>query len=88
MRTRALDRLDSKLVNGVLTVNSQEHRSQLQNREAAMTRMRDLLREATAPPPKKRRATKPSKGAVESRISSKKLRSKTKQQRRPPDPDQ
>lgn len=85
MRTRALERLASRLTNGVLTISAQENRSQLANREAALTRMRDVLREATAPPPKKRRPTKPSRSAVESRISSKKLRAKTKQDRRRPD---
>lgn len=85
MRTRALERLASRLVDGVLTVAAQENRSQLANREAALRRMRDLLREATAPPPKKRRPTKPSRGAVEARITEKKQRGQTKKQRRPPD---
>lgn len=85
MRARALERLASRLTNGVLTISAQENRSQLANREAALARMRDVLREATAPPPKKRRPTKPSRSAVESRISSKKLRAKTKQDRKRPD---
>ena len=85
MRARALDRLSGRLVEGVLTVAAQENRSQLANREAALRRMRDLLREATAPPPKKRRPTKPSRGAVEARITEKKQRAQTKKQRRPPD---
>ena len=51
LRARALERLAGRLVDGVLTVAASEHRSQLQNREAAALRLAQLLREATAPPP-------------------------------------
>src|SRR4051794_8552785 len=49
-RTRALDRLAGRLVDGVITVAAEEHRSQLRNRQAARERLAELLREATAPP--------------------------------------
>src|SRR3954452_13968428 len=62
-RARALERLGSRLTDGVLTVAASEHRSQLRNREAALARLAALLREAIAPPPKARRPTKPSRGA-------------------------
>ena len=50
-RSRALDRLAGRLVDGVLTVSAQEERSQLRNREAARERLAQVLSEAVAPPP-------------------------------------
>ncbi|MDT7580399.1 MAG: ribosome-associated protein [Pseudonocardiales bacterium] len=86
LQARALDRLAPRLVDGVLTVTASEHRSQLRNREAAEARLVATLAEAIAPPPRARRKTKPSKGAVERRIAGKKRRSETKRLRRA-DPD-
>ena len=48
LRARALRALAPRLVDGVLTVAASEHRSQLQNREAAEQRLAQLLREAVA----------------------------------------
>lgn len=84
-RTRALARLAGRLVDGVLTVTASERRSQLQNRMAARERLAEALREAIAPPPRKRRPTKPSRGAVERRIAAKRRRSETKRLRRSDD---
>jgi ribosome-associated protein len=81
-RTRALQRLADRLVDGVLTVASQEERSQLRNREIARERLQEILAKAIAPPPRKRRPTKPSRRAVERRIAAKKRRGRTKQLRR------
>lgn len=81
-RSRATDRLAGRLVDGVVTVAASEHRSQLQNREAAERRLAQLLLEATAPPPKPRRATKPTKGSKERRLEGKRQRSEVKRQRR------
>ena len=86
LKARALERLATRLVEGVLTVTASERRSQLQNREAARERLASVLREALAPPPKKRRATRPSRGSVEQRISEKKRRGEVKRLRRG-DPD-
>lgn len=85
LKARALERLASRLVDGVITVTASEHRSQLRNREAARGRLAALLREAVAPPPKRRRPTKPSKGAVERRLAAKKHRSDLKRLRRTED---
>jgi ribosome-associated protein len=85
LRARALERLAGRLVDGVLTVAASEFRAQLANREAARERLAALLRQATAPPPPARRATKPSRGARERRLDSKKRRSATKQTRKRPD---
>ncbi len=81
-RTRALQRLSDRLVDGVLTVAVQEERSQLRNREIARERLQELLAKAIAPPPRKRRPTKPSKRAVDRRIAAKKRRGRTKELRR------
>ena len=78
---RALERLAGRLVDGVLTVAASEHRSQLQNREAAEQRLAQLLREAVAPPPAPRRATRPTKGSKERRLEGKRQRSALKRSR-------
>ena len=80
-KARALERLASRLVNGVVTVRSSEHRSQWRNRETAAVRLAALLAEATAPPPKPRRATKIPRGINERRLREKKQRSETKKTR-------
>lgn len=85
LRNRALSRLSSRLVDGVVTVVASEHRSQLRNREAAAARMAELLREAVAPPAAPRRATRPTRAAVERRLADKRRRSERKRQRRPSD---
>ncbi len=82
LRDRAVERLGSRLVQGVLTVVASEHRSQLRNREAAAARLAGIVAGAIAPPPRVRRATRPSRGAVERRITDKKRRSQTKRNRR------
>ncbi|QEU93536.1 alternative ribosome rescue aminoacyl-tRNA hydrolase ArfB [Streptomyces kanamyceticus] len=80
-KARALERLASRLVDGVVSVRASEHRSQWRNREMAATRLASLLAEATAPPPKPRRATKIPRGINERRLRNKKQRSDTKRGR-------
>jgi ribosome-associated protein len=70
-----------RLVNGVLTVRAEEHRSQLRNREAAKLRLAALLVEATAPPPKTRRPTKPSRRVQARRLENKRRRGEVKRGR-------
>lgn len=82
LRTRMLDRLATRLVNGVLTIAASEQRAQLQNRAAARERLASLLRDAAAAPGPDRRATKPSRGAKERRIAAKKRRGVIKRNRR------
>lgn len=86
LRSRALERLRSRLVGGVITISASEYRSQLANRQAARERLVDMLNEAVAPPPPKRRATKPTKGSQRRRLERKKRRSDTKKFRRRGDP--
>jgi ribosome-associated protein len=84
-RARALERLGDRLVDGVLTVTASEERSQLRNREIARERLAAVLAEAIAPPPRKRRPTRPTRAAVERRLADKKRRSRVKRLRRPDD---
>lgn len=84
-RSRALERLGDRLVDGVLTVTASEHRSQLKNREAALERMATILAPAIAPPPRKRRPTRPSRRSVERRLAEKRRRAQTKRLRRTED---
>lgn len=86
-RSRALERLADRLVDGVLVVVASGERSQLLNRRAARERMAAILASAVAPPPRRRRPTKPGKGAVERRITRKKQRGRTKRLRERPSED-
>jgi ribosome-associated protein len=54
---------------GVLLIDSREHRTQAQNREAARARLVALLQHA-AVRPKRRRAAKPKKAAKEQRLDT------------------
>jgi ribosome-associated protein len=80
---RAAERLGTTTV----TVVASEHRSQLQNRQAAAARLAALLREAVAPPPAPRRATKPTRGSKERRLEVKRQRSDLKRSRRSRPPE-
>ncbi|SDR13697.1 alternative ribosome rescue aminoacyl-tRNA hydrolase ArfB [Thermostaphylospora chromogena] len=82
LKERALRRLASRLSGGVLTVAASEHRSQLRNREAARDRLASALREAVAPPPRRRKPTAPSRASVERRLAAKRRRSDLKRLRR------
>jgi ribosome-associated protein len=81
LRPRLLQRLASRLSDGVLTIAASEQRAQLANREAARARLVALLREAAAPPPPKRRPTKPTRGSKERRLAEKKRRGDVKRGR-------
>ena len=85
VRSRVLDSLAGRLVDGVLTVSASEFRTQLTNRRAARERLAALVRSAAGPPPPKRRPTKPTRGSPRRRLEAKKQRSQTKQLRRGPD---
>ena len=85
LKERALRGLAGRLTDGVITVTAAENRSQLRNREAAAARLSALLTEATAPPPRARRPTRPTRGSQERRLAAKQQRSQTTRLRRPPD---
>ncbi|SMC93561.1 alternative ribosome rescue aminoacyl-tRNA hydrolase ArfB [Kibdelosporangium aridum] len=82
LRPRILDRLSTRLVDGVVTVAASEFRAQLANRQAARDRLAALLRSASEPPPPKRRPTRPSRAAKERRLTEKRRRGETKRSRR------
>ena len=82
LRQRALTRLQTRLVAGVLVVVAAEHSSQWLNRQAAQKRLAELLRQAIAPPPPIRRRTRPTKGSQERRLAAKNRRGAIKAQRR------
>ena len=67
----------------VLRAVAQDERSQTRNRELAIERIADALREALRVE-RRRVPTKPSKAAVERRLEQKRRRSETKRLRRPP----
>ena len=62
---------------GVLLIDSREHRTQAQNRIAARARLVDLLRHA-AKRPKRRKRTRPPKAARERRLVAKVARARVK----------
>jgi ribosome-associated protein len=62
---------------GVITIKAQQYRSQEQNREDALVRLRALI-QSIAVPRKKRRATKPTKGSQQRRLESKTKRGRLK----------
>jgi ribosome-associated protein len=81
LKARALQRLEGRLAQGVLIVRAEEHRSQWRNREGAREKLREILLQATAPPPRPRKATKPTKGSRERRLTAKRQRSEIKRGR-------
>ena len=80
-RARLLEHFQSRLVEGCLRVVVAEERSQWQNRQKALHRMGELLRQGLLPPPRARKATRPGRGAVTRRLASKKQRGDLKRQR-------
>jgi ribosome-associated protein len=66
---------------GVIVITAHEHRSQERNRDEAMERLIDLIRRASIVP-KRRVATKATRGSRERRLTSKKHRGQIKSKRR------
>lgn len=84
-KTILLSRLSSRLTDaGELMVHAQDKRSQVQNKEEAMHKLDVILAKAFEKK-KARKATKPSKTAVQARISSKKRNAEKKQWRQKPE---
>ena len=78
LKQRLLQLSDQRITReGVVVIKAQQHRSQEQNRDAALERLRELIVAATVVP-RKRRATKPTRGSQQRRLESKTLRGKTK----------
>ncbi len=87
VRTR-LERLAGRRLtqDGVLIITAQRHRMRERNREDALERLLELIRAAAAPPPLKRRPTRPTYGSKERRLEGKAQRGGIKRLRgRPAD---
>lgn len=65
---------------GEIVIKAQEHRSQEQNKEAALARLKQMILSAVAVQ-KKRRATRPTLGSQKRRLDSKTKRGRIKSQR-------
>lgn len=78
LREKLGNRMDG---DGRIQVVCDEHRSRHRNIEAALDRLEELLRQALVVQ-KKRRATKPSRGSQERRLTDKKRRGEIKRMRR------
>lgn len=81
---RIEQRCRTRMVAGDLVVRAAEHRSQWQNRRAARERLAELVRRALQPPRRTRLRTKPTRAAVERRLTRKRRRSEVKQRRARP----
>ena len=75
-----------RMSDGILIIDSREHRTQSQNRAAARARLVAMIQQALVKP-RHRRKTKPTSGARERRLSAKKLRGNVKEGRRRREPD-
>ncbi|MEQ8325486.1 MAG: alternative ribosome rescue aminoacyl-tRNA hydrolase ArfB [Vicingaceae bacterium] len=81
-RNRLLKQLSSRMnKDGILIMSSQVSRSQLDNKKKVLDRFDALLKKALTIP-KKRKKTKPSKGAVERRLKTKRVNKERKERRR------
>lgn len=81
VRTRLLARRDRRLTkDGVIVIKSQQHRHQDRNRDDALERLREFIRDALVVQ-KTRRATRPSRGSVTRRLESKTKHARLKQTR-------
>jgi ribosome-associated protein len=74
LKTLAGSRLTTE---GVILLDSREHRTQAKNREAARARLVALIQQA-AIRPRKRKPTRPGRAAKERRLTEKKLRADVK----------
>ena len=81
LKQRVLNLADQRISKeGVLVIKAQEHRNQEQNRNEALRRLKAVL-QSVAMPPKRRIATKPTRGSQQRRIESKTKRGAVKQLR-------
>jgi ribosome-associated protein len=81
VRTRLIRLAGRRITqDGILIIEARQFRTQERNREDAVERLVELIRQATERP-KPRKKTKPSKAAKERRIEGKKQRSNIKKMR-------
>jgi ribosome-associated protein len=83
-KARIRSRLGNRITkDGVLVLQSSEHRSQTRNREAVVARFANLLGDALRPT-KQRKKTRPSKAAKQRRLEQKRRTSEKKALRQTP----
>lgn len=79
VRTRLYRLSGNRLtLDGVIVMMAQEHRSQEMNRQAALSRLIDLIREAAKPPPPPRKKTRPTYASKLKRLEGKAKRAGVK----------
>lgn len=84
IRARLLQRNDRRLtIEGVLVIQARRFREQARNRDDVRERLVEIIRGVLVPP-KRRVATKPTRGSKERRLVGKQQRGKTKQNRSKP----
>ena len=82
MRQRFLQKYGARLTNeGELLVTSQRYRDASRNSQDCLDKLREMLLTIVTPP-KRRRATKPTRGSVERRLQAKRNQSSVRQRRR------
>jgi ribosome-associated protein len=82
VRDRFMSRFASRVTKaGEIVIHSEEFRDQPKNIQACYTKLKDMI-VAVLRPPKKRRATKPTRGSRVRRLKDKKSRSQIKEGRR------
>jgi len=78
IRSKLANRINDE---GILIMSSQKSRSQFSNKEDVIDRLRIQLEKALIPKVKRKR-TKPSKEAIEERLTSKKMNAEKKKERK------
>lgn len=78
LKARVLARADQRITrDGVIVIKAQQHRSQEQNREAALARLAEMIA-AALHVPRTRRATKPTRASQRRRVDEKTQRGRVK----------
>ncbi|MEO0456151.1 MAG: alternative ribosome rescue aminoacyl-tRNA hydrolase ArfB [Cyanobacteria bacterium P01_A01_bin.114] len=81
-KERLLNLNDSRITkDGIIVIKAQQHRTQKQNKDDALDRLKALVQSVTVTP-KRRKPTKPSKSAKKKRLDNKAKRSQLKALRR------
>ncbi|MES2606589.1 MAG: alternative ribosome rescue aminoacyl-tRNA hydrolase ArfB [Pseudomonadota bacterium] len=81
VKTRLLKKSDTRITQeGIVVIKAQTQRTQEKNRSEALDRLAELIRSASQKP-KRRIATKPTKGSVQRRVDHKKKLGSTKRLR-------
>ena len=81
VKARLLGHADQRIsTDGIVVIKAQTHRTQEKNRLDALSRLQQLIRPACITP-RKRHATKPTKGSVRRRLDTKKKQGQLKKLR-------